>query len=116
MLTLSQMTETAAADLDALAAATENRQYSLALSRMAHAQRALLAGDRDLARKYALSARTAYTRALEDEHGQLSRVAAVQAVVVERGAAQDATKGKSVARNAQFTAHTFAWHDDASDK
>lgn len=94
------LAEMTVAELTIAARETDNRQLSLAMTRMAAAKEALAVGDRESARKYLEAAKTAWLRSQEDEQGQLARVAATQAVAVERDAALDASKlgGKHVVR------------------
>jgi len=91
------------------------RFISIMYTQLSHAVEATNAGQYKLAQQHYEAATRACKRAQEDEASHLRRVAQVQAVVEERGAAQDASKGmgKVVARNRMSTAYTFKWNDNA---
>jgi hypothetical protein len=79
-------------------ALTAPRQLSLFCTKYAAAKDAAAIGDHTSARQFLQSAKTAYTRAMEDEHGQCKRAAATAAVVEHLGAAQSplVSGGKNV--------------------
>lgn len=74
------------------------RQLSLCMTQLVQAKKMALAGDKNLSKQHVEAAKRFYLRAQEDEHGQDRRVAHVQAVVEEKGAALDSSKGKDVVR------------------
>lgn len=115
MLSLKEIQKTSIADLHRLAADTENRQYSIALTQMAHAQYAHSIGDTASLKAHYEAARRAHVRAQEDETGQVMRAQRTQAEVEKMGVALDSEEGKVVARNSVRGFFTFKWNENASD-
>lgn len=81
MLTLAEMQKTAPEELRSIALHTPSRFYSLACDAMANAMTSHQLGDSVAMRQYVEAAKRAHLRACEDEHGRLSRIRAVSAVI-----------------------------------
>lgn len=99
LLSTTEMATMTSAELRSFALLAP-RQLSISCTRYAAAKDALAIGDKAQAAQFLEATKVAYKRSCEDEKGQMMRVAAVQAVVVEAGAAQDATSlaGKHVVK------------------
>lgn len=99
MLTLSEMQNTPASDLVALALVPGNKYYSCALTHMAHAQTEfVLSGRRTSAVDVHVSAAVKAYELAQNEALTLAAVKATEAVVSSRGAKLDAVKGKDVGK------------------
>ncbi len=83
-ITTKELQNAPTATLIALSLETGNRQFSLACSLMAEAQKAFALGDRETALAYGRKAATALLRSQEDERAHVRRAMETAAKVAEK--------------------------------